>query len=95
MKVKDTLSRDRGSITAARFAAKVGRCVMCDAVALYRAGTRGYCKIHRDEAVRRTADVQYMRDRGVRSATVINDWAEGKSDDYDQPSPERQERGEC
>lgn len=86
---------DPGAITAARFAAKVGRCVICDAVALYRVGTRGYCKKHLDAATRQLAVVQDRREYAAKSATAVNDWVKGKADDYDQPSPERQERGEC
>ena len=42
-----------GQVTAARYAAKIKpTCVLCDRVALYRVGTKGYCRMHYAEAVK-------------------------------------------
>lgn len=57
----------RGKQNAARYAVKVAGCVECGRTALYRVGTRGYCKAHQEHAKRRVKILQYNGDYMARA----------------------------
>lgn len=68
-----------------RWAKRVKGCVECGATALYRVGTKGYCKSHRAEALKRERYRQSTVDSQNRDTDTHAPWCRPIDSSIDEP----------